>query len=378
MNIIKYIFSIFSPYVDKKEKIVDKFFSKINEKDNKEKIIENLYFLMQKDLVILNLFLEKKYKGYKYLNKKNRKLLYSNKEYIKELFLNFRKNFDIDIKNKIEYLEIINKFLKEKLNYQYEEARNFGELFKYKNTVIGDCNQIVTFYIYLYSLQNNINDLKLRLFDNHVCLNLGEIDLECTKNIFCDYSNKTSKILDIFEIISINLLDIPDKKVKKNDITIKSLLESAKIAFILSSDKEITSKNLEIAYLNLAINYTKKNLYNEALEISKKIQNEELKNNILLSAINYFLKKNNFLKAKKFAKLKNDENIKNNIINNEALYYFKKNNIKKALILFKVANNIKGQISCYEKLFLNLQEKIKTIKTIKKLKTKKKYIKPNE
>jgi len=372
--ILKYIFDLFSPYVNKTEKRVDKFFRKINEKNNKSKIIQTLLSLMQEDLVILNLYLEKKYKGYKYLNKKNRKILYENKEFLKAKFLNFKNKFDLD-KNKenykIEYLEIVNKFFKTQVNYKYEEARNFGELFKDKQNIIGDCNQIVTLYIYLYSLENNIKDLSLRLFEDHVRLYLNGFDLECTQNVFCTFENQKSKIVNAYEIISINLLDVSDKNIKKFNISPKSLLEGSRIAFLLSSDKEITKNNLEIAYSNLAINFSKKHLYSKAFEFAKNSKNEKIINNILLSAVQFYLNKENFFKAKKYASLKKDYNLKNKIIKNEAGFYFKKNNLNKALNLFKSINDEEGIKACNGKIFLNLQNQFKNIKTLKDLKNKK-------
>ena len=111
----------FTPYVNLFEWRVDLFFKHIKSTDSIFSIRRNLLNLMQRDLIVVNIWMEKKYKGYKYLNKRARRKMYENTKKIVEKFNDFcSKNQDIKIpintvdanKEKIKHLALIAEFLK--------------------------------------------------------------------------------------------------------------------------------------------------------------------------------------------------------------------------------------------------------------------------
>ena len=88
--------NIFSIYAHPFEKKVNKFFKRITSYSRAKTVHKNLGFLMQKNLIVTNLWMERKYKNYTKLNKKNRAQLYANAQILgkqfDEYFATFRKD----------------------------------------------------------------------------------------------------------------------------------------------------------------------------------------------------------------------------------------------------------------------------------------------
>ena len=85
---IKPIWNPFSQYADQQEKRVDKMLKKIafvGVFEAQHKILE----LMDQNLVVLDLWLEARFKGYKYLTRSARKKMYRNSEKIVEALEKF-------------------------------------------------------------------------------------------------------------------------------------------------------------------------------------------------------------------------------------------------------------------------------------------------
>ncbi|MCA9340158.1 MAG: hypothetical protein KDA17_04560, partial [Candidatus Saccharibacteria bacterium] len=137
---------------------------------------------MQDNIAVINLWTEYRYKGYVYLKKSERKRLYKNLESIAKDFEAFKtthraddeqtrkKIADISIAQpeitRVVLLATIMEYLSPRRGvYQYRASSSFGRLLRdpATETLIGDCNQIVTLYIYLYSRYFAVSDLKLRL-----------------------------------------------------------------------------------------------------------------------------------------------------------------------------------------------------------------------
>ncbi len=95
---LKAIFGIFSQYVHPFEKKADKFFRKIKSHHSSAKTHKKLENLMQENLIVLNLWMEKKYKNYVYLKKRVRRKMYEDVEILKEDFLRFAKGHKMDDK----------------------------------------------------------------------------------------------------------------------------------------------------------------------------------------------------------------------------------------------------------------------------------------
>ena len=95
LKVLKWFFGLFSPYVNSFERKIDKFFRNIKSTDGLATIKKGLNALMQENLMIVNVWLEKKFKGYLYLTKSARRKMYGDTESIKSLLNEFVKNSKI-------------------------------------------------------------------------------------------------------------------------------------------------------------------------------------------------------------------------------------------------------------------------------------------
>ena len=387
MNRFSKIIIFFSSYANPFEKKVGKFFKNINDTSPLSTIHKNLGYLIQHNIVAVNLWSESIYKGYKYLSKPTRKLLYDNTILLVDDFNIFASNDDSNFehilnstnhlgannlafaqyKDNLIYLyKIMNYLSPSHKRYVYRESCTFGELLKdpKKNQLIGDCNQIVTLYIYLYSLRFDINDLKIKTLPGHVCLHFKGIDIEATNGQFAMYNNKEQKILPIQEIISVNLLDTTDSYFKTHKISPKAFLESARLAYLISSEREIVNNNLKAAYNNIVNDYVKNSDYNLALTFAKQSKNHLLTNFVGHNGALFYLQKKDYNKALNFANYSDKKNeLKNNIIYNQGISFYQQKKYQQAINAFKQINNIDLIKKCYIGLFYQEQEKLTKLAT---------------
>lgn len=297
LKFLKAIIGFFSIYTDPFEKKVDRFFKKLSAGSTPERTKEKLLALMQEDIVRLNLFLERKFKGYKKTKKSYRKKLYQNAELLKEDFLKYYQNNHEHFKQFIKtkgvfvdesfiYLSGIMHYLKPGKHFEYREGSAFEKLLRdpKKTTLIGDCNQIVTLYIYLYSLKYPITDFKIKLIPGHVCLHFKGMDVEATSGRFHHYK-KFAYLSGVEEIIPTNILDISDKEEGKYKVSLENILKASEVAYILSSHREIVEQNLKVAYHNLTMSLIKQKRFSKAEEIAKKSGSESLKKAVLQSRL---------------------------------------------------------------------------------------------
>ena len=181
MKFLKWFFGLFSPYVSPFERKVDKFFVNIKSTDSLSSIKDKLLELMQENLMIVNVWLEKKFKGYLYLTKDARRQMYAGTQLIIKKLEEFCAAHPVKIddlkiffkeqgfalpdgaEDKLAYLYQIMMFLEPEKYYHYITTASFGKLLRDPNKVKleGDCNQIVTLYIYLYSLKYPVSDLQI-------------------------------------------------------------------------------------------------------------------------------------------------------------------------------------------------------------------------
>lgn len=293
-NFLKWFFGLFSSYVNSFERRVDKFFSHLKSTDSIATIKGDLLELMQENVAILTVWLEKEFKGYKDLNKSKRRKLYANLE---KIVVRFREQYMRDpvdlekLKNdfeerglqfsngdeeKLKYLAEIADFLRPGKYYAYLESSAFFRLLADfdDEKMEGDCNQIVTFYIYLYSLKYPIGDLKIKLLPEHVCLSFREVDLEATSGEFKKYSDVPST-LPVTEIVATNILDLNDLSMDTVSVGEDILLKSAQLAYATSSLREVVTKNLQIAYHNVSIAALNVKNYEKALFYADKMGDRE-------------------------------------------------------------------------------------------------------
>lgn len=373
----------FSKYADKTEKKVDKILEK-TALHGKEEIQSKLLKLIQENLVVVNLWLERRFKGYKYLTKSRRKRFYQNTAMIVSEFHKFESGFKIDEKalldhlgrlgykpknseekEKIKYLYSIMNFLKPGKLYNYLEGASFGKLLADITTekMIGDCNQIVTFYVFLYALRFPVTDLKIKLLPGHVCLHFNQIDIEATNATFHNYEEH-EKILPVIELITTNLLDTCDYRDKTLRIDSRSYIKAAELAHRLSDHNQIVNKNLRAAYHNLAVESAARHDFKTAKFFAEKTNDSKLKHNILENAVIYLTKKNKFKKARYYVSLINDTELKKYVRTHEAWYYFKKKNYQKALELYRAIPDPKMIKACYGEMYNKIQKRVANIKKV--------------
>lgn len=398
MKLAKKIYYKFSQYTGPNERRIANYFRSITEKSNGGKVRKNLIYLLQTDAVAVNLWSEYKYRQYRYLNKTKRAVLYKNALEIANNVLddyeNNRpsmrditselENIGIDFKSinadldKLVFLKTIMNYLSPKNDiYVYRDSSTFGALLANPNNekLIGDCNQIVTLYIYLYSLKYNIEDLKLSLLPGHVAIHYQGIDIEATSGNFNDYSNKDRVISPIEEIVSINLLDTNDSYFKTHKVDATAILESARIAYLISNNHELVDNNLKAAYSNLINEKIKSNNFASALELAKHSKQKNLINLVGHNGAIYYMGINQFKEAHKYAGYADDKSKLIKIIDEHtAHFYYKKENYQLAIKYFEKVGNYDAVKSCYHNLFVKEQKNLGNIKTIEDIKNNKNRI----
>lgn len=392
---IKPVWNPFSRYADKQEKRVDKVLKKVaflGVFEAQHKILD----MMQANLVILDLWLEARFKGYKYLTRSTRKRLYRNSEKTARIFLEFAAKLRLDEgavtkelqllglsrpaspedNEKLHFLVTIMLFLRPGAGrYEYLEGASFGKLLgdlEKNQHLIGDCNQIVTFYTYLFSLKYELKDLQIKILEEHVCLHFKGIDIEATAGAFANYK-KYLRILPITELISTNLLDVSDFRDKQIKVNPRDFLKAAQLANHLSSERDLVTHNLKIGYHNVAVESLEREDFETALFFVKTagIDTEEdrkFQANILHNAVASHAKKHNFTKARYYAEKSGGQELKRYVDEQEAFDLYRKDSLSRARELFSRAGNEQMVKACYAKEYNAIQSKVAGLKTISALK----------
>lgn len=380
MQKLKKIVRVFSPYATEDEKSVQVFYKSLTENSNREITISKLLELIQYNLACMNLWGEYRYKGYQYLTKSNRANLYNNLKLIEIDFENFSKSntdqlsplndtnyqtstkLNSDSQQLVLLSKIMAYFSLTRGLYKYQESSSFGKLLQdpSKNQLIGDCNQIVTLYIYIYSRYFPVTDLKLRTLPNHIALHYNGVDIEATKGIFTDYSNDANNsILPIEEIVSINLLDVTDSYLKTKPISPKELLQASRLAYLLSSNREIVANNLQATYSLIINDLIKLHSYDSALTFANQSKNQKFLELVGHNGAVYNMQKHNFTKARSFAKFSsNKQELIKHTYQVEGKYYYEKGNYYASIKAFSVISDQKSINTCYEALFIKEQSKL--------------------
>lgn len=342
LSIIAKFFRFFSVYVDPFEKQVDRFLKHVRKRSKKD-----LEALIQQDLVKMTVFLEYKFKGYKKLKKRYRKKLHENAGLIAKDFVFFfderkeklaeeQKSLDIPSALKSDehmtYLLGIMAYLKPGSRLRYQEAATFEKLLRDPTSemLVGDCNQITTLYIYLYSLRFPVIDLQVKILPEHVCLHYKGVDIETTNATLAEYDSYTF-LSDVEEIVAANLLDVSDPSERQFEISPASMLKSAELAFHFSSHRATVEKNLFIAYHNMAI---------------------------------YYANQKSFPKAALFANKSGNTKLQKQITRMEAIDHLKSKRYQKALDKFRKIGDQEGEKACYQNELTDLFDKTKSLKTV--------------
>lgn len=380
MDFIRAVFYFFSPYTDARERAVGRFFKGLTEHSSQSRTRAALGELLQRNIAVINLWTEYRYKGYRYLRKSKRKKLYTNLELIANDFDQFylsrtqpvelilshihrlTPHVAVDPQKLLLLQALMDYFSPTRGTYEYRESSSFGRLLRNPSheKLVGDCNQIVTLYIYLYSRYHDVRDLRLRLLPGHVALHYEGIDIEATTGRFADYhTQKDSKLLPIEEIASVNLLDTTDSYLLTHEVSPENFLQASRFAFILSHDRDIVTHNLDAAYGMLINSLMKRNSYRQALKFATASRDMTWLGVVGHNGAVYEMQHHNFAAARRFARhAPKREQLIRDSWQSEGTYHYQAHRYHEAIAAFKHINNQPLVRQCYEALFFEEQRKL--------------------
>ena len=362
MGLFTRLYYIVKPYTDARERQVALFFGGLTERSSLASTRARLLELLQQNIAVINLWSEYKYKGYTYLTKRERKKLYTNLARITSEFDRFWESYDSpegDERRKL--LSAIMEYCSGPHGvYQYRASSSFGRLLvnPAEGPLVGDCNQIVTLYIYLYSRYFAVTDLRLRLLPGHVALHYNGDDIEATNGTIAHYDHEKNNVLmPIEEIVSINLLDTTDEYLATHPIAPKDFLQSARFASVLSHDRDIVNRNLDAAYITITKQLMDSHNYTQALAFAKQSRDVELLAVVGHNGALYFMDRHQFTTARQYAShaLKRADLIHDSY-EAEGAYYYNRKKFSEALKAFETAGNRQAVAKCYEGLFFAVQD----------------------
>lgn len=386
------IYYFFSRYTDPAERRVGRFFRRVNERMSPHQLEKSLITLLQQDTATINLWTEYRYKGYNYLTKGTRKELYQNLAALHEDFTAFAASQQVDIKaeiakihengidtarlrsypDQLQHIILIQRYLSPRRGlYTYRASSSFGRLLRdpAKEKIEGDCNQIVTLYLSLYATKHRVTDLKLTLYPGHVALHFEGVDIETTNGTFTRYDKEGQRTAPIHEIVSVNLLDTSDTNFEKTAIHPEVFLESARLAYAVSSNRQLVKRNLEIAYHNTVSHLMKSAQYKKAFEYAKQSKDQEL---IAIASYNgalHYMRKHEFARARDFAaySLKKAELLRM-IDHNEAAWLYNAKRYQEAIKVFERLGERQWVVNCYKALYHQEQRALSGVKTVADIK----------
>jgi hypothetical protein len=322
MEFLRSIYYLIAPYTDARERVVAKFFAGLTEHSSGPSTKARLNELLQDNIAVINLWTEYRYKGYTYLKKKKRRQLYANLDAITTTFDEFYKQTQYtadEVRLQIHGVAphahtagnhavllyaLMEFFSPNRGVYEYRDSSSFGRLLRDPNTdqMVGDCNQIVTLYIYLFSRYFSINELKIRLLPGHVALHCGGVDIEATNATFANYDeSEGQQLLPIEEIASVNLLDTTDTHFAQHEVKPEDFLQASRFAFILSHNRDIVTHNLEAAYSKLINSLMERNNYSAALKFAKQSKDIEILSIVGHNGALYHMEHGDFAAARRYA-----------------------------------------------------------------------------
>lgn len=363
MEIISRTRNLFGRYASSQERIVGGFFAKLTEHSAGPSTRVRLTELVQQDIAAINLWTEYKYKGYNYLTRRKRIELYKNLECIAAEFDTFHAQRTTELDTSLQILKSLTQFFSPQHGrYEYRESSSFGRLLvdPRKQVLVGDCNQIVTLYIYLYARYADVRELQIRLLPGHVALHYRGQDIEATSGTFVDYSGKEgAKLMPIEEIVSINLLDTTDENFARHDVAAGDFLQAARFAYILSHDRDIVTHNLESAYAKLVTMLMQKHNYAQAIKIAKESRDVTLRAVVGNNGAVYHMKRNEFAAARRYAEYAVERNVLvRETYHAEGIYHYNTHRYHEAITAFKKYGDQSLINACYEGLFFAEQRKL--------------------
>lgn len=398
MNLLQKIYYSLSPYVNGHERRIAKFLEGLREDDAKQATTKQVLDLIQQDITVFNLWCEWRYRGYRYLGKSTRRQLYDNFGHIKSGFDDYVAQHAVDKAKLAEelsakgldgakfnehteqwvYISQIMSYLSPAGGrYEYRESSTFGKLLRDPNRepLIGDCNQIVTLYIALFALKFDIQLLQLKTYPGHVALHFDEIDIEATQGLLKKYDEPNQEILPIHEIISINLLDVSDDYYRTKKVPATTILESARLASLISSNQGLVSRNLEVAYNNTVAELMRSNSYDRALSFALQSNNSKLIDAVSTNGASFYLQKQDFARALKLSEHSSQQaQLQKAIYHNQGAYMMNKQNYHGAIDVFRKIGDEEAVRNCYVGLYQQEASKLPKQFTSAELKNYKRLI----
>lgn len=380
MSVISRALYFFTPYTDVREQVVDRFFKSLTEHSSHSATQTRLGRLLQHDIAVINLWTEYRYKGYKYLTKSERKKLYTNLQLIALDFDRFclqalrpqqavvehihriAPNAVVD-PHKVVLLQAIMDYLSPgRGTYEYRSTSSFGRLLRnpVREKLVGDCNQIVTLYIYLYGRHYSVQDLRVRTLPGHVALHYSGIDIEATNATFANYAaRENSSLLPIEEIVSINLLDMTDSYLSTHEVAAEDLLQASRFAFILSHSRETVAHNLKAAYQRVTQSLMERHNYTKALAFATASHDATLLSVVGHNGAVHEMERHNYAAARKFAEYATKrEALLRSSWHAEGNHHYQEHRFLDAIKAYEHTGDQSLINRCYEALYFQEQKKL--------------------
>ena len=380
MGFVSRFFYFFTPYTDGRERAIGRFFSRLTEQGSQAETRIRLEQLIQQDIASINLWTEYRYKGYRYLRKATRRKLYANLHLIAADFdrlyttrtpeaetvmahiHHIAPQATVDPKKALLISALMDYFAPERGRYEYRASSSFGRLLRdpSRERLIGDCNQIVTLYIYLYTRYYEARDLQVRVLPGHVALHYGGIDIETTTGQFANYdSREGNRLLPLEEIVSINLLDMTDSYLATHEVAAEDVLQASRVAYILSHEQEIVASNLHAAYRQLINTHMERHNYKQALKFALASQDTAILDVVGHNGTLYEIEHHNFAAARRLARYAPDsETMIRNAWRSEGAYHYQARRYHDAIKAFKHTGSDMLVQQCYEALFFEAQKQL--------------------
>jgi hypothetical protein len=238
-----------------------------------------------------------------------------------------------------------------------------------KQALEGDCNQIVTLYIYLYATRFDVSDLKLVIYPKHVALQFQGLEIEATNGQFSRGQPEESRIAPVHEIVSINLLDTTDSYFQTHKVPAETFLHAARLAFLTSSEREIVRNNLKAAYTNAVKELLEHNRFQSALSYAQQSTSKQLVETVGHNGALYYMQRHEYAKARHFAAFtENSSQLTKTISHNEGVHCLQSKKYHEALQAFRRAGEEDMVKRCYEGLYMREQNALSQVKTVAELK----------
>ena len=402
MNMFQKVYYFFSQYAGPEERRVGSLLQQVTERDSVAKRTQQLEAMLQRDAAVTNIWSEHRYKNYQYLTKKKRRELYANLALIHDDFtafynmntpsrdqvLNALQQLGIDPSLAASHVEqfsymmaIMHYAAPQRGRYIYRASSSFGRLLHNpaSEQLEGDCNQIVTLYTELYAKKFPIGDISLVVFPGHVAIRFFGVDIEATNGRFTRYDKPDQSIVPITELVSINLLDTTDSHFATARVTPEAFLESARLAYVLSSHRKIVKKNLEVAYQKMVHHLMQHQQFPRALSYAKQSKDYELIQAVAHNGTVHELTNKNYKAARRFAsQSERRQELLKTINNHEAVQLFNTHQYEAARKLYDHIGDSEMVLRCYRALFSEEQQKLGKIETADDVKAQAKTVRRME